>query len=106
MSEKRFELVEAIYNEIDKQQIEIMDNLEKQIVEKQKVVDLLNSLQEENGRLKKEVENLQTNMMESLRKHRNYEKSLEEENKRKTNEIKLLRKQYSKIPKNIREVWK
>ena len=31
---------------------------------------------------------------------------LRKENERKTNEIKLLRKAYSKIPKNIREVWK
>ena len=32
--------------------------------------------------------------------------ALKEENERKTNEIKLLRKAYSKIPKGIREVWK
>ena len=31
---------------------------------------------------------------------------LRKENERKTNEIKLLRKAYSKIPKGIREVWK
>lgn len=48
MSEKRFELVEAIYDEIGKQQIEIIDNLEKQIVDKQKIADLLNELAEEN----------------------------------------------------------
>ena len=30
---------------------------------------------------------------------------LRKENERKTNEIKNLRKQYSKIPKNIRKVW-
>ena len=46
MSDKRFELVEAIYNEIGKQQIEIMDNLEKQILDKQKIADLLNEQQE------------------------------------------------------------
>lgn len=46
MSKKRFELVEAIYNEIGKQQIEIMDNLEKQILDKQKVIDLSNEQQE------------------------------------------------------------
>lgn len=58
MSEKRFELVEAIYNEIGKQQVEIMDNLEKQIVEKQKVVDLLNSLQQENEKLKQQLDKI------------------------------------------------
>lgn len=53
--------------------------------------------QKENERLKGEVENLQSNMMESLGKHRKYEKSLEEGSERKTNEIKLLRKAYSKV---------
>ena len=45
------------------------------------VVDLLNSLYKTNEQLRKE-------------------------NERQENEIKLLRKAYSKIPKNIREVWK
>ena len=58
MSEKRFELVEAIYDEIGKQQIEIIDTLEEQIVEKQKVVDLLNSLYEENERLRNELDKI------------------------------------------------
>ena len=64
MTEKRFELVEAIYNEIGKHQIEIMDNLEKHIVEKHKVVDLINSLYEENEQLRKQVDNLQDNLAE------------------------------------------
>lgn len=58
MSEKRFKLVEAIYDEIGKQQIEIIDTLEEQIVEKQKVVDLLNSLIEENERLQNELDKI------------------------------------------------
>lgn len=58
MSEKRFELVEAIYNEIGKQQIEIMDNLEKQIVDKQKIADLLNHLSKENEELKQQLEQI------------------------------------------------
>ena len=45
MSEERFELVEAICYEVGKQQIEIMDNLEKQILDKQKIADLLNEQQ-------------------------------------------------------------
>lgn len=100
MSEKRFEWDRTgiFDNKTNHFYYKTFDNEE--------VVDLLNDLSEENERLKKEVENLQSNMMESLGEHRKYEKSLEEENERKTNEIKLLRKQYSKIPKNIREVWK
>ena len=47
MSDKRFELVESICNEVGKQQIEIMDNLKKQILDKQKIADLLNELSEE-----------------------------------------------------------
>lgn len=58
MSEKRFRLVEAIYNEIGKQQIEIIDTLEEQIVEEQKVVDLLNSLHAENERLRNELDKI------------------------------------------------
>ena len=58
MSEKRFKLVEAIYNEIGKQQIEIIDTLEEQIVEKQKVVDLLNALHAENERLRNELDKI------------------------------------------------
>ena len=58
MSDKRFELVEAIYNEIGKQQIEIMDNLEKQIVDKQKIADLLNHLSKENEELKQQLEQI------------------------------------------------
>jgi len=58
MSEKRFKLVEAIYNEIGKKQIEIIDTLEEQIVEKQKVVDLLNSLHAENERLRNELDKI------------------------------------------------
>ena len=58
MSEKRFELVEAIYNEIGKQQIEIMDNLEKQIVDKQKITDLLNHLSKENEELKQQLDKI------------------------------------------------
>lgn len=58
VSEKRFELVEAIYDEIGKQQIEIIDTLEEQIVEKQKIVDLLNSLHEENERLRNELDKI------------------------------------------------
>ena len=45
------------------------------------LVDLLNELVKENEQLRKE-------------------------NERQENEIKLLRKAYSKIPKGIREVWK
>jgi len=55
MSDKRFELVEAIYNEIGKQQIEIMDNLEKQILDKQKIADLVNHLSKENEELKQQL---------------------------------------------------
>ena len=58
MSEKRFELVEAIYNEIGKQQIEIMDNLEKQIVDRQKIADLLNHLSKENEELKQQLDKI------------------------------------------------
>ena len=58
MSEKQFELVEAIYNEIGKQQIEIMDNLEKQILDKQKIADLLNELSEENKELKQQLDKI------------------------------------------------
>lgn len=58
MSEKRFKLVEVIYNEIGKQQIEIIDTLEEQIVEEQKVVDLLNSLHAENERLRNELDKI------------------------------------------------
>ena len=55
MSDKRFELVEAIYNEIGKQQIEIIDNLEKQILDKQKIADLVNHLSKENEELKQQL---------------------------------------------------
>lgn len=121
MSEKRFLLK-------TNKKLQIIDKEKNhRIRDMYKACEVLNELAEENEKLKKEneeleisiqlfeddvsrltkeVENLQSNMMESLGKHRNYEKSLEEENKRKTNEIKLLRKQYSKIPKNIRKVWK
>ncbi len=58
MSEKRFKLVEAIYNEIGKQQIEIIDTLEEQIIEKQKVADLLNSLHAENEQLRNELDKI------------------------------------------------
>jgi len=58
MSEKRFELVEAIYNEVGKHQIEIMDNLEKQIVDKQKIADLLNHLSKENEELKQQLDKI------------------------------------------------
>lgn len=58
MSDKRFELVEAIYNEIGKQQVEIMDNLEKQIVDKQKITDLLNHLSKENEELKQQLDKI------------------------------------------------
>ena len=58
MSDKRFELVEAIYNEIGKQQIEIMDNLEKQILDKQKIADLLNHLSKENEELKQQLDKI------------------------------------------------
>ena len=58
MSDKRFELVEAIYNEIGKQQVEIMDNLEKQIVDKQKIADLLNHLSKENEELKQQLDKI------------------------------------------------
>ena len=116
MTEKRFELVEAIYNEIGKHQIEIMDNLEKHIVEKHKVVDLINSLYEENEQLRKS-EKINMDYAEQiveenhkLRIAKNHlqreNEQLKKENERKTNEIKLLRKAYSKIPKGIREVWK
>ena len=58
MSEKRFELVEAIYNEIGKQQVEIINNLEKQILDKQKIADLLNEQQEEISYWKHRVSSL------------------------------------------------
>ena len=58
MSDKRFELVEAIYNEIGKQQIEIMDNLEKQILDKQKIADLVNHLSKENEELKQQLDKI------------------------------------------------
>lgn len=64
MSEKRFELVEAIYNEIGKQQIEIMDNLEKQILDKQKIADLLNHLSKENEELKQQLDKIPKNIKE------------------------------------------
>ena len=75
------------------------------------VVDLLNNLAKEY-----EFDYLHTNcrcmplpleMLQSKIKRLEKEnQQLKKENERKTNEIKLLRKQYSKIPKNIREVWK
>lgn len=58
MSEKRFELVEAICYEVGKHQIEIMDNLEKQIVDKQKIADLLNHLSKENEELKQQLDKI------------------------------------------------
>ena len=64
MSEKRFELVEVIYNEIGKQQIEIMDNLEKQILDKQKIADLLNHLSKENEELKQQLDKIPKNIKE------------------------------------------
>ena len=75
------------------------------------VVDLLNNLVEEyefdylhaNCRcimLSEERLLSKLNLLEKENQH------LKKENERKTNEIKLLRKAYSKIPKGIREVWK
>ena len=55
MSEERFELVEAICYEVGKQQIEIMDNLEKQILDKQKIADLVNHLSKEYEELKQQL---------------------------------------------------
>ena len=95
MSEKRFELVEAIYNEVGKQQIEIMDNLEKQILDKQKVADLLNEQQATINKLKEENEQLKSTITH-----------LQEECGARENDYVNLKKQFHKIPKNIREVWK
>ena len=67
MSEKRFELVEAIYNEIGKHQIEIMDNLEKQILDKQKIADLLNEQQEEIDYLKDLISAMKSDIKNAMR---------------------------------------
>jgi len=98
MSDKRFVVnKEGIFDNKTKKVYLFVayDWIECEIYE---VVELLNKLAEEKERLKKEVENLQSNMMESLGNHRKYEKSLEEENKE-------LKQQLDKIPKNIKEIW-
>ena len=84
MSDKRFEV------SFDEKRIIDIYAVNKNTTEYDipKSCDLINSLYEENEQLK--IENEQ----------------LKKENERKTNEIKLLRKAYSKIPKGIREVWK
>ena len=97
MNEKRFELRESVladYQIYDNKQDDAYSiSCPKYIADH--LVDLLNSLS-------KEMEGWKT-LAEHFSKECNV---LQKENERKTNEIKLLRKQYSKIPKNIREVWK
>ena len=84
MSDKRFELVESICNEVGKQQIEIMDNLKKQILDKQKIADLLNELSEEREYFERKKEYFLSKWSIANTKNiqlRQKTKELEEENK-------------------------
>jgi len=101
-------LLNSLQKENEQLKQEVKQYWKYRDVRKQKVKDLEKEKEElgisiklfegDVSRLTKEVENLQSNMMESLGKHRKYEKSLEEENKE-------LKQQLDKIPPKIREVW-
>lgn len=95
MSDKRFELVESIRNEVGKQQIEIMDNLEKQILDKQKIADLLNELSEEREYFERKKEYFLSKWSIANTKNiqlRQKTKELEEENEVLKKKLKSLQK--------------
>ena len=121
MSEKRFMQSWNMHRGLhylaieDKQEKKIYC-VEQYIEDVEEVADLLNELAKENEQLRKS-EKINMDYAEQiveenhkLRIAKNHlqreNEQLKKENERKTNEIKLLQKAYSKIPKGIREVWK
>ena len=116
MSDKRFESV------LDEETMSVMPYL---VSDKEKeaffnlegCVDLLNSLSDENEKLKKErdywkakyeagTETFESNLAEENEQLQSTITHLEEEIGARENDYMNLKKQFHKIPKNIREVWK